>query len=287
MPRIPRIIFEGAIYHIYQRGNNKDFIFNNDNHKAFFIKQLKDYNKKFDYQILGYVIMNNHYHLLIKTNKDPIDKIMFSINNVMGKFLSRELSRSGHNYEGRYNSKLVDNKAYLLWLLRYIHRNPLRSKICSDLNDYRWCSHFYYRTGFNSFVDSDFILNIISSSKNNAIRQYINFINNSRYEDDMTTDMETIKKDFSLIEASNLFNYTPSPKPAFISLNDIFESLNFPDDLKISIIKGSKNRSLTSYKIDFIKSALAYKYSLVEISSFINVSPSALGKFVAYHKIAQ
>jgi len=287
MPRMPRIIFEGAIYHIYQRGNNKDFIFNNDNHKAFFIKQLKDYNKKFDYQILGYVIMNNHYHLLIKTNKYPIDKIMFSINNVMGKFLSRELSRSGHNYEGRYNSKLVDNKAYLLWLLRYIHRNPLRAKICSDLNNYRWCSHFYYRTGFNSFVDSDFILNIISSSKNNAIRQYINFINNSRYEDDMTTDMETIKKDFSLMEASNLFNYNPSPKPAFISLNDIFESLNFPDDLKISIIKGSKNRSLTNYKIDFIKSALAYKYSLVEISSFINVSPSALGKFVAYHKIAR
>ncbi|MDF2675180.1 MAG: transposase, partial [Clostridiales bacterium] len=108
MTRKNRDIFEGAIYHVYQRGNNREHILENSNYKTFLLKQIKEYNKIFDFQLLAYVIMNNHYHLLIKTNKSPISDIMFNINNVLGKYLNRELNRTGHVFEGRYNSKLVD-----------------------------------------------------------------------------------------------------------------------------------------------------------------------------------
>lgn len=66
MSRSSRVVFEGAIYHIYQRGNNKEYIFENPKHKNFLIKQIKEYNKKFDFELLAYVIIDNHYHLLIK-----------------------------------------------------------------------------------------------------------------------------------------------------------------------------------------------------------------------------
>lgn len=58
--------FEGAIHHVWQRGNNKDYIFQDNTTKGFFINQLKKYNKKFDYNIFAYVIMNNHYNITAK-----------------------------------------------------------------------------------------------------------------------------------------------------------------------------------------------------------------------------
>lgn len=158
LPRDNRIIFEGAIYHVYQRGNNKEFIFRNSKHKVFILKQIKEYNKCFDFELLAYVIMDNHYHLLIKTNKVPINQIMFNINNVIGKYLNRELERTGHLFENRYKSKLVENDDYLVWLLRYMHRNPIRANICDSVDDYRWSSHYFYKNGINEFVITNFIL---------------------------------------------------------------------------------------------------------------------------------
>lgn len=92
-------IYEGAIYHITQRGNNKAYVFERDEIKSFFIKQLRGHNKKFDYEILAFVIMDNHYHLLIRTNEDSMSKIMFYINNLMGKYLNDKLGKTGHVFE--------------------------------------------------------------------------------------------------------------------------------------------------------------------------------------------
>jgi REP element-mobilizing transposase RayT len=80
LAREKRIICEGTIYHITSRGNNRDYIFSNPKHKAFLLKQIKEYNMVFDFELLAYVIMDNHYHLLIYTNKTPISKLMFSAN---------------------------------------------------------------------------------------------------------------------------------------------------------------------------------------------------------------
>lgn len=99
MPNRERGNFEGAIHHVWQRGNNKEYIFQDSITKGFLIKQLKEYNKKFDYDLLAYVIMDNHYHLLMQTHKDPIGEVMFDINNVTGKFIKDNLNRRGHTFQ--------------------------------------------------------------------------------------------------------------------------------------------------------------------------------------------
>ena len=165
MAKGKKIICEGTIYHITSRGNNRDYILSDPKHKAFLLKQIKAYNMKFDFELLAYVIMDNHYHLLIKTNKTPISEIMFNINNVLGKYLVRELNRKGHVLEKRYSCKIVATDTYIVWLLRYIHRNPICAHMCNNLDDYRWSSHYFYKRGYNSFINTSYILNILSPGK--------------------------------------------------------------------------------------------------------------------------
>jgi REP element-mobilizing transposase RayT len=169
--------FEGAIHHVWQRGNNREYIFQDSTTKGFFINQLKEYNKKFDYNLLAYVIMDNHYHLLIQTFKDAIGEVMFNINNVTGKFIKDNLKRSGHVFQGRYNSKLVQTNEYFLWLIRYIHRNPIRAKICNKVGDYSWSSHRIYLKGYSDFMNIDFPLSIFDSDKRKAIQLYLKLVN--------------------------------------------------------------------------------------------------------------
>jgi putative transposase len=259
--------------------------FRNPIHKAFFIKELKEYNKKFDYQILAYVIMDNHYHILIKTNKDAIDKIMFYINNVVVKFLCRELKRCGHIYGSRYNCKVVESDAYLLWLLRYIHRNPVRAEICSRIKEYRWCSDVFYRYNISSFVDIDYILDKISKNRIQARKEYVRLIDADGCDSDRTADFELIKELFNLEESLNCVIPSRDKAPDRLTLDDIFDSIEACREVKEMVKLGSSKKITTACKIEFLKAALYNKYSLVEISRFLNSTPDAIREFKDYHRI--
>lgn len=285
MPRNNRIVFEGAIYHITHRGNNKEYILKYSRHKSFLLKQIREYNKKFDFQLLAYTIMDNHYHILIKTNKDPINKIMFYINNVVGKYLNRELHRTGHVFENRYSCSLVDTDAYLIWLLRYIHRNPVRAHICSNVDDYKWSSHYYYKNGINIFVNTDFALKIISPDKRIATSQYLELVNINENQADSKSDYETIKNLFKLQEKPLFYNQEETTNTNIKPLNEILYSLPFDSQLKELIKSGSKKRCLTQLKIEFIKAALLNKHTLKEIADFMKISQPGISNFLTYHNI--
>lgn len=288
MARKNRIIFEGAIYHIYQRGNNREYIFENPKHKAFLLKQIKEYNQVYDFQLLAYAIMGNHYHLLIKTNKTPITDIMFSINNVLAKYLNRELNRTGHVFENRYNCKLVDNDAYLLWVLRYIHRNPVRAKLCSRVDEYKWSSHYFYKWGINTVVSTDFILRILSEDKPVAIKRYKRIIE-LREEKSQQEDFERIRDEFQLndlkihykrMEYEEYKTAVCNVKP----LKDILDCMDIEPAVKELLKRGSKKHSITVYKVQFIREAIKNKYTLKQIATFLNSSQPAISNMLAYYK---
>lgn len=285
MSRSSRIVYPGAIYHIIQRGNNKDYILQEDKHKGFFIKQIKEYNIKFDFQLLAYVIMDNHYHLLIKTNNDSISDIMFYLNNTVGKYLGRELNRTGHIFQGRFTSELVDTDAYLIWCLRYIHRNPVKAHMCKNVDSYKWSSHYYYRKGISSFVDSDFILKVISENKRLAIKQYLELVNRDDHKSGPSADYEEIKRLFNYNDKPLFYNNQDTIIPEKKSLDEILISLNFDSEFKELIKSGSSKHLLTPYKIEFIKTALSSKYTLKEIGEFLSISQSAMSKFLSRHNI--
>jgi putative transposase len=147
MGRPWRIEYPGALYHVLSRGNERRDIFFNDADCRMFLKTLGEMADRFDVEVFAYVLMPNHYHLLIKTHHANLSKTMqwFGV-TYTNRFNTRH-TRSGHLFQGRFKSILVQNDAYLVQLSYYIHRNPLRTGIIKRLADYRWSSYLPYAYG--------------------------------------------------------------------------------------------------------------------------------------------
>ncbi|KRQ87829.1 Transposase IS200 like protein [Caloramator mitchellensis] len=282
MSRLPRIIYKNAIYHVYQRGNNKEEIFKNPKHKAVFLKQIKDYRQVFDYELLAYAIMDNHYHLMIKAGESSISQVMFNINNSFCKYLNENEDRVGHVFAGRFNAKVVEDEVYLFTLLRYIHRNPVKAGLCDDVNKYKWSSHVFYKYAINNnFINTREILQYASPDLKESIRFYNNIVGFDS-ENDFEKDYETIKSTFfpDQDEAAVLPEILIEKKIFRKSLEEIFNELFSSEDVKKFIMAGSKSPRLTKYKVEFIKKALNYKYTLKEIGDFLKISESAVCRLI-------
>lgn len=272
--------FEGAIHHVWQKGNNDEYIFKAPKVKQFFIKQLKEYNKRFDYNIFAYVIMDNHYHLLLQTFNNPIGEVMFHINNVTSKFIKDYLGYTGHIFKGRYNSKLVQTNEYFLWLIRYIHRNPIRAGICTNVEDYKWSSHFFYVNGHSNFVNVDFPLSIISNNKRTAQQLYLNLMNINGKEESQEDDFKIISQTMNFSESTDIYKDIKFETPTRPSIQEILESFKLaPEDI-ILLKSGARKRNLTTIKLELIKKAIEEKYTLTEIAEFLNISQTAVSNML-------
>jgi REP element-mobilizing transposase RayT len=147
MSRPWRIEFEGALYHLLSRGNEHSDIFVDDKDRGIFLDTVGEMSQRFDIDIFAYVLMNNHYHLLARTRRANLKKAMQWFGTTYTQRFNRRHFRSGHLFQGRYKSIIVQNDAYLLQLSYYIHRNPLRAGIVRRLADYRWSSYRVYAYG--------------------------------------------------------------------------------------------------------------------------------------------
>jgi len=129
MPRVARIKSNSKIYHIMIRGINQQNIFsvNEDNEK--FIAILAKYHQKSEYEIYAYCLMGNHVHLLIKEGREPISNFMKRIGTSYVSWYNWQYNRKGHLFQDRYKSQPVENDAYFLTVLRYIHQNPLKADL--------------------------------------------------------------------------------------------------------------------------------------------------------------
>ena len=144
MARPLRIEFKGALYHILSRGNERRNIFSGDDDYKVFLGVLEEMSERFEVDIFAYVLMNNHYHLLIRTNQDNLSKSMQWLGTTYTCRFNLKHFRRGHLFQGRFKSILVQNDAYLMQLSCYIHRNPLRAGLVNRLADYRWSSYHTY-----------------------------------------------------------------------------------------------------------------------------------------------
>jgi putative transposase len=144
MGRTWRIEYEGALYHLMSRGNNGQDIYLNDDDRNLFLETIKEMSERFEVDIFAYVLMSNHYHLLVRTNRANIKKAMQWFGTTYTRRFNNRNFKKGHLFQGRYKSILVQNNAYLMQLSCYIHRNPLRAGIVRRLIDYKWSSYPIY-----------------------------------------------------------------------------------------------------------------------------------------------
>ena len=146
MPRPTRIQYEGAYYHVMNRGRARQKIFHNSEYYSAYLKTLEEAHSRFDAQIHAYCLMDNHCHLLIGTPRANLNRIKWHINGVYTHRYNRLKSADDPLFRGRYKAILVDVDAYLLQLGRYIHRNPAEVKGADGqvLEQFKWSSYLAY-----------------------------------------------------------------------------------------------------------------------------------------------
>lgn len=114
MGRAWRIEYEGALYHVLSRGNERREIFFGDDDRRLFMATLGDMAERFEIELYAYVLMNNHYHLLFRTRRANLSRAMqwFGV-TYTNRFNARN-GHSGHLFQGRFKNMLVENDAYLM-----------------------------------------------------------------------------------------------------------------------------------------------------------------------------
>ena len=178
MARQLRIEYEGAFYHITSRGNQREKIFWDTKDRERLKAILERTKERYGYLLHGYVLMNNHYHLLVETPLANIKQIMQNINTSYTVFVNRKYNRSGHLFQGRYKGFIVDKDRYLLALNRYIHLNPVRAGAFKRAEEYRWSSYREYLYGFmdGALTDTDETLTLFSKHRAVAVTKYKEFV---------------------------------------------------------------------------------------------------------------
>lgn len=144
MPRPLRIQYQNAIYHVMNRGQSRQKTFLSDEHYKKFLSLLKDCAERWQVEIHAFSLMPNHYHLLIQTPHGNLSRVMRHVNGLYTQWFNRLHGRDGPLFRGRYKSILVDEDAYLVELLRYIHRNPVEAGLVSDPEQHKWSGHRGY-----------------------------------------------------------------------------------------------------------------------------------------------
>lgn len=141
MSRPLRAEFPGAIWHVTSRGNERQAVFFDDADRELFLDVLGATVRLFGWRLHAFVLMGNHYHLVVETPDPTLSRGMRQLNGVFTQAFNRRHGRAGHLFQGRYKAILVERETHLLALLRYVVRNPVRAGITRRARDWAWGSY--------------------------------------------------------------------------------------------------------------------------------------------------
>lgn len=190
MGRPLRIEYPGALYHITSRGNERKAIFKDDSDRDRFLEILSDYHDRYGILVHSYVLMDNHYHLVVETPQGNLLKVMHGLNGGYAGYFNRRHGRSWHLFQGRYKGIVVDKDEYLIALSRYVHLNPVRAGIVERPEHYRWSSYpgYVFRGKEVGWVEYSWVLSKFGRQKQGARARYRKFVNEGIGREDILLD---------------------------------------------------------------------------------------------------
>lgn len=141
MARPLRIEFPGAIYHVTSRGNERRDIFYCDADRERFLVLLGQAAVRFGWSITAWVLMTNHFHILVQTPEPNLSKGMHWLNGTYAAWFNTRHGRAGHLFQGRFKGVLIERERYFANVLRYVSLNPVRAGLVARPEDYRWSSY--------------------------------------------------------------------------------------------------------------------------------------------------
>ena len=141
MARPLRLDYPGALWHVTARGNERKPIFRDSEDCAAFVDVLGRTVARYRWRLHAFVLMPNHYHLLVETPVATLSRGMRQLGGVYTQRFNRRWSRCGHLFQGRFFSLHVERESHLLELARYIALNPIRAGLAKSAAEWRWGSY--------------------------------------------------------------------------------------------------------------------------------------------------
>ena len=141
MARPLRLQFPGSIWHLTARGNERKDIVRDDADAELVIELLGQTVERFHWILFQYVVMTNHYHLVLELTEETLSSGMKWLNGRYAQTFNRRYARAGHLFQGRFHARLIEKESYLQEVLRYVVLNPVRAGMVSRPEEYRWSSH--------------------------------------------------------------------------------------------------------------------------------------------------
>ena len=176
MARPLRVQFEGALYHLVVRANNRQPLFRDHQDRRRYLGLLSRYRGQFGCKLYAYVLLNRHVHLLMETPRANVSKVMQCLGTSYTLYFNRRHKRRGTLCEGRYMSRLVDKDNYLLEVTRYIHRSHFHAGVRKK-RDYPWSSYpIYLGRRISDLVETEPVLSQLGRGIREQRRRYRDFV---------------------------------------------------------------------------------------------------------------
>jgi REP element-mobilizing transposase RayT len=178
MSRPLRLDHAGALWHVTSRGNERREVFVDDDDRREFLRFLGRSVDLFGWKLHAWVLMGNHFHLVVGTPEATLSRGMRQLNGDFAQHFNRRHGRDGHVFQGRFKAILVQRDAHLLELARYVVRNPVRAGMVASPGDWPWSS-FRATAGLESapeWLDTSFLLDPFGSRRAAAVARYREFV---------------------------------------------------------------------------------------------------------------
>jgi putative transposase len=180
--RAPREFFEGAIYHVYSRGSNRQAIFAFDSDRTDFLECVNRVVRVYELRCLSYCLMPNHYHLVLQTPDTRLSQAMKALNGRYALRFNRRHKRDAHLFRNRFGAVLQETDSQLLWTLRYTVRNPIEKGFCARPDEWPWSS-YRASVGLDDvplFLDISGLLSYFGDEISEAMTRYREFVTDPR-----------------------------------------------------------------------------------------------------------
>lgn len=277
MARPLRIEYPNAVYHVTSRGNARNKIFLDDQDRENFLFILAAVVKRYNWLCHAYCLMDNHYHLMIETPDSNLSRGMRQLNGVYTQKYNWWHSKTGHIFQGRYKSILVDRENYLLELCRYVVLNSVRANMVEKPEEWKWSS-YGATAGLKNVPDYlmvGWILGLFSNNKSEAQKRYRKFVREGIHAGSPWNDLqgqillgeeEFIEKYKDLLSDKEHIKEIPKPQ----------RYVSRPKLSKLLAKEDSRNRRNKGIHSAHVK----YGYTLKEIADHLGIHYTTVSKVI-------
>ena len=275
MPRTSRIWYPGAVLHVVARGNGGQSIFQDDNDRRRVLNRLEELKKRFRVLVYAYALMTNHIHMILESSAQPISVLMHNLLTSYSVYFNQRHQKTGHLFQDRFYSVVIEREFHLTNAVRYIHRNSTKAGIVRRPEDDPWSSHRdYIGMRRSDWVDSAPVLEKFGADPRSARDAFIEFSGMPPTEAETEAPLDGFPKGLK----------APGPKEIEDVIEDTQNGLlsmwvgneNSFNSTLVEIRSGSRRGPVSASRRQFSKMAVAAGFRPSEIGRFLGCSVEAI-----------